>query len=192
MAVEPFIAAVIFSILGEIADKTQLLILGFALKYKAPFRVFLGGLIGHGVMDGVAIIIGLYFGALLTADIIGQVVGALFILLGIWGLFLKPYLKKAKKEKKHKKLKTTSPFLVTFLTIFLVEFGDKTQVASGLLAAEYRRPLIIWFGVLIGLALTIGLNVFVGSKLAEKLPGNIIRTATYVLFILFGLFTLFF
>jgi len=188
--VEAFIAAVIFSILGEIADKTQLIILGFALKYKAPFRVFLGGLVGHGVMDGVAILIGLYFGGLFTTDIVGKSVGILFILLGIWGLLLKPYLKKRKKEKKHKEIKTKSPFLVTFLTIFLVEFGDKTQVASGLLAAEYRRPLLIWFGVLIGLALTIGLNVFIGSKLAEKLPRNIIRTATYILFILFGLFTL--
>jgi putative Ca2+/H+ antiporter (TMEM165/GDT1 family) len=187
---EPFIASVIFSILGEIADKTQLIILGFALKYKAPFRVFLGGLVGHGAMDGAAILIGLYFGGLFAADFIGKLVGALFIMLGIWGLWLKPYIKKGKKEEKHKKIKTASPFLVTSLTILLVEFGDKTQIASGLLAAEYRRPLIVWAGVLVGLALTIGLNVFVGSRLAEKLPRKVIRTATYVLFILFGLFTM--
>lgn len=190
--VEAFIAAVIFSILGEIADKTQLIILGFALKYKAPFRVFLGGLLGHGVMDGAAILVGLYFGGLFTTDIIGKLVGALFIAFGIYGLFIKPYLKKVKKEKKHKQIKIGSPFLVTFLTILLVEFGDKTQVASGLLAAEFRKPLLIWLGVLVGLGLTIGLNVFVGSKLAEKLPRNVIRTATYVLFILFGLFAFLF
>lgn len=188
--VQAFLTAIIFSILGEIADKTQLVILGFALKYKSPWKVFLGGLAGHGVMDGLAIIIGLYFGKLFTTDLVGKLVGILFILLGLWG-FLKHYLIKRKHEKEHK-IKTQSPFLVTFLTIFFVEFGDKTQIASGLLAAEFQQPIIIWLGVMVGLGLTIALNVFIGSKLAEKLPKNIIKTTTNILFILFGLFTLLF
>lgn len=189
---EAFISSVIFSILGEIADKTQLIILGLSLKYKAPFRVFLGALAGHALMDGIAIVLGYYFGFVFSSNmsILGKIVGSLFILFGLWGL-LKRYIIKGKKEKENK-VRHSMPFIATFLTILVVEIGDKTQIASGLLAAKYLQPIPIVLGVVLGLAITIGLNVFVGRKLAEKLPRNVIRTASYILFILFGLFTLLF
>ncbi|MDO8740607.1 MAG: TMEM165/GDT1 family protein [Candidatus Woesearchaeota archaeon] len=189
---EAFISAVVFSVLGEIADKTQLIILGLSLKYKAPFKVFLGALAGHAVMDGIAIIIGYYFGFVFSSNmsILDEIVGSLFILFGLWGL-LKRYIIKSRKEKENK-VRHSMPLIATFLTILVVEIGDKTQIASGLLAAKYLQPIPIILGVIVGLAITIGLNVFVGRKLAEKLPRNTIRTASYILFILFGLFTLLF
>ena|SRR3989344_2410572 len=197
MILEPLTASFIASLLGEIADKTQLIILGFALKYKAPWKVFFGGLAGHAMMDGVAIMLGFYFGTLFLGEWIKWVVGILFILLGAWTL-AKPYLKKPKKEEKDvvKKIKSSAPFAVTFLAVLFTEIGDKTQIATGLLGAEfsasYIGPLMVFIGATLGLALTIGLNVFVGSKLAERLPKKAIKITTAVLFILFGVFTLFF
>jgi len=192
MALTPFFLAVLFSVLGEIADKTQLVILGFALKFKSPFKVFLGGLAGHAVMDGIAILIGTFAGVSLNVGWLKYAVGSSFILLGLYG-FYKMYLKKYHKKKKEKKpILHPSPFLTTFLTILAVEIGDKTQVSSALLGAEYKAPISLFLGVTIGLAFVIGLNVFIGSKLAEKIPRKTIKIVTNVLFILFGLFTLFF
>lgn len=186
----PFLLAIFFSIMGEIADKTQLVILGFALKYKSPFKVFLGGLLGHAAMDGIAILVGTFAAFNFQAAWLKYVVGLLFIVLGIYG-FYKIYRTK-KKEKEEKQIMHQSPFLTTFLTVIATEIGDKTQIASGLLAAEYKVPIPIFIGVTIGLALTIGLNVFIGSKLAEKLPRKAIKITTNIIFILFGIFTILF
>ena len=188
---EAFISALLFSFLGEIADKTQLIILGLALKYKAPFKVFLGALLGHAVMDVIAIILGYYFSFAFSSNIFSNLVGLSFILLGVYGLS-KKYIIKKKKEKKLKTIKTKMPLIISFLTVLVVEVGDKTQVASALLAAKYLQPLPIILGVILGLSITIALNVFIGKKLAEKIPRNIIKLSTYILFILFGVFTLIF
>jgi len=191
--IEPFTAGLVASLLGEIADRTQLVILGFVLKYKAPWKVFFGGLLGHAAMDGIAVLIGYYFGSVFLGEWINLVVGILFILLGLW-IFAKPYLKKGK-EKRRREMKSSAPFVLTFLTVLFTEIGDKTQIASGLLAARfsenYLGPVFVFLGATLGLALTIGLNVFIGSKLAEKLPKKAIKITTAVVFILFGVFTLF-
>ena len=182
-----FFLAILFSIMGEIADKTQLVILGFALKFRSPFKVFFGGLLGHAFMDGIAIILGTVVGVSLQAAWLNYVVGALFIALGVIGI-VKMYRKKKKKGEK-KAILFVSPFWTTFVMVFFTEIGDRTQMASGLLAAEYKLPIPIFLGVVIGLAITIGLNVFVGSKLAERLPVSVIKIATSVIFIIFGLIT---
>ena len=191
MALTPFLLAIVFSLLGEIADKTQLVILGFGLRYKAPFRVFLGGLAGHAVMDGVAILIGTFAGFSFNVWWLKYAVGASFILLGLYG-FYKMYLRKHKKKKEKKPVLRPSPFLTTFLVILATEIGDKTQISSALLAAEYKMPLIIFLGVTIGLAITIGLNVLIGRKLAEHLPRKTIKIVTNALFIVFGLVSILF
>jgi len=77
-----------------------------------------------------------------------------------------------------------------FLTVLLSEFGDKTQIASGLLAAKYLVPITIFIGFVLALAIVIGLNVFVGSKVAERIPRRTIKIITAVLFLLFGILTL--
>ena len=128
--IEPFVAAFMLALISEIADKTQLVILGLALKYKSPFRVFSGALLAHTVMDGAAIALGAFFGFSLTSSLIKNGVGVLFILLGIW-TFVKLYLKKSEKE--DKEILSKTPLIASFLTVLLSEFGDKTQIASGLL-----------------------------------------------------------
>ncbi|HLC64876.1 MAG TPA: TMEM165/GDT1 family protein [Candidatus Nanoarchaeia archaeon] len=187
MGIEPFIAAFALALVSEIADKTQLVILGLALRYKSPFKVFSGALLAHAFMDGVAIALGAFFGFSLASNLIKNIIGILFVLLGLWTL-VKLYLKKSKKEKKEIFSKT--PFAASFLTVVLSEFGDKTQIASGLLAAKYLVPVPIFIGFVLALAIVIGLNVFVGSKLAERIPRKTIKIVTAVLFVLFGIFTL--
>ena len=185
--IEPFVAAFMLALISEIADKTQLVILGLALKYKSPFRVFSGALLAHTVMDGAAIALGAFFGFSLTSSLIKNGVGVLFILLGIW-IVVKFYFKKSKKE--DKEMLSRTPLMTSFLTVLLSEFGDKTQIASGLLAAKYLVPITIFIGFVLALAIVIGLNVFVGSKVAERIPRRTIKIITAVLFLLFGILTL--
>ena len=184
---EAFFVALLFTFISEIADKTQLVILGLALKYKASFQVFIGALIAHSFMDAIAIVVGYFFSFQIQTNMLKIIVGIAFILLGIYGL-VKIYRKKIKKQEKEVEGRT--PFVMAFLTVMLSEFGDKTQISSGLLSAKYLLPFHIFFGAVIALALVIGLNVFIGARIAEKLPAKTIKIATSVLFILFGIISL--
>jgi putative Ca2+/H+ antiporter (TMEM165/GDT1 family) len=95
-----------------------------------------------------------------------------------------------KREKE--RLLSHSPLRTSFLTVLLSEFGDKTQIASGLLAAKYQLQLAVFIGTISALAISIGLNVFIGSRVAARLPRKSIKTISSILFILFGRFTLLF
>ena len=186
---EPFFAAFILALISEIGDKTQLVILGLALKYRARFKIFFGAFLAHSFIDGISILVGTFFSFSLPNELISKAVGILFISLGIYVL-AKLYIKRSKKNKKEIISKT--PFLASFLTIIVIEFGDRSQIASGLLAAKYASPLLIFIGFSLALALVIGLTVFVGSKLAERIPRKTIKVISAILFIVFGLATLLF
>lgn len=188
MSPELFGAAFALALISEIADKTQLVILGLALEYKSPLKVFLGALIAHSAMDGVAILLGSFLGVSMPVNVIKPLIGIVFIALGIWTI-AKLYMHGKKKEKQP--TKSTGAFMASLLTVMVSEVGDKTQISSGLLAAQYGQPLPIFAGFALGLAVVIGANVFLGSKVAEKLPRMQIKIASGLLFILFGLASLF-
>ena len=188
MVFEPFLASLVFIFLSEVADKTQLVILGLALQYKKQFPVFLGALSAHSLMDLLAIIIGFSLPSFFPTELIERIVAIGFITYGTY-LFTK-ILRKKHKEEKERKIAAHAPFVISFLTILLSEFGDKTQVASGLLAAKYADIAFVFLGTVVALALAIGLNVFVGSKIAQKLPRRTIKITIAILFIAFGIVTL--
>lgn len=185
--IEPFMAAFSLALISEIADKTQLVILGLALKYKSPFKVFSGALLAHASMDGIAIMFGTFFGFSVPVELIKMVTGVTFISLGLWTIF-KIYLRKSGKSEKG--VYGKNPFKTTFFMVLLGEFGDKTQIAAGLLAAKYLAPLPVLAGFVLALAAAIGVNVFAGRKIAEKMPRKTIKLVTAALFISFGIATL--
>ncbi len=188
MSFEIFAAAFLLAVVSEIADKTQLVILGLALQYRSPLKVFLGAFIAHSAMDGIAILLGSLFGVSLPLNIIKPLVGIVFIALGVWTI-TKLYIKKKTKEKKVAKNKNA--FIASLLTVMASEAGDKTQVSSGLLAAQSLQPFPVFAGFALGVAIAIGANVFLGSKVAANLPRRGVKIATGVLFVLFGLISLF-
>src|SRR3989338_2415530 len=122
--INAFFIALIFTFVSEIADKTQLVILGLALRYKAYFQVFLGALLAHSFMDAIAIVLGYFFSFQIQTNMLKIIVGISFVLLGIYGL-VKIYQRKTKKQEK--KIRGKAPFVISFLTVMLSEFGDKTQ-----------------------------------------------------------------
>jgi len=178
---EAFLVAFVLAFLSELVDKTQLVIFSLALKHRSPWKVFAGALSAHAVMDGLAVILGLFVH---TLDLgwMKYVVGGLFIIIGVRGFF--------KQEDAHKK-RQGYPFMAAFLTILLSEFGDKTQFASGLISAQFGLPWQVFGGILIALALAIGVNVFVGRKLAERVPAKLTSRLASGLFVVFGIVTMF-
>ncbi|MBI2652480.1 TMEM165/GDT1 family protein [Candidatus Woesearchaeota archaeon] len=102
--IEPFAAAFGLALISEIADKTQLVILSLALKYRAPWKVFVGSLSAHAFMDGIAITLGAWFGFSLSSNILKISIGILFITLGLW-TFAKLYLKKSEDKEKNLRAK---------------------------------------------------------------------------------------
>ncbi|MFQ5975768.1 MAG: TMEM165/GDT1 family protein [Candidatus Hydrothermarchaeales archaeon] len=186
---EAFIATFVLIFFSEIVDKTQLVILGIAMEYKSPLKVFMGALSAHAMMDGIAIILGAYIGFSVPQNLVKLSIGILFIILGLWSL-AKMHFKKGKN--KEDKVRSKDPLMASFLTVLISEFGDKTQITSGLLAAKYQIPIIVFVATVAGLALAVGLNVLIGSKISERLSRRTIKMGTAILFILFGAFTLMF
>ncbi len=186
--IEPFIMSFVLAFLSEIVDKTQFVILALALSYKAPFKVFTGALLAHVLLDGIGVAFGFLLASYLMSSIVKAVTGTVFIAIGLW-MFARLYFKK---EEKEKKTKAKNPLSAAFFTVMLAEFGDKTQITSALLSAKYMKPIPVFIGITLALALAIAINVFVGSKVAEKIPKKAVKIITALLFILFGISTFLF
>ncbi|MFQ6076663.1 MAG: TMEM165/GDT1 family protein [Candidatus Bathyarchaeia archaeon] len=184
--IDIFVASFALALLSEMADKTQLVILGLGLRYKAPLMVFIGELSAHAVMDGIAIALGGAFGSFLPFNIIKYVTGAAFIVAGL--IMLVRGEKEEHKERIHR-----NALVAAFLTVMLSEFGDKTQIASGLLAARYLVPLPVLLGTVSALAVAIGVNVFLGGKVAkQEWAEEILEKVSPLLFIVFGVIAIVF
>lgn len=189
---DAFLTSLFLIFLSEIADKTQLVIFALSLQYKKPWHVFAGALTAHAFMDGIAILIGAYSAVTFPYDKLSLLIGISFIALGAWGL-IKKYLVKKKSVSKKKNKVPTLPFgamLASFMLVVISEMGDKSQIASGILSASFRQPLFVFLGSVCALFIAIGLNIFVGGKLAQKLPERMIKILTSILFIAFGIVTL--
>lgn len=183
--VNPFLTAAVLIFLSEVVDKTQLVILALGLATKKPVQVFFGALSAHALMDALAIIIGAKLGTVLPLGIVAFAIGVLFILFGLVTL-----IKAFREPGKAGRPKKGPAFLAAFALILASEFGDKTQIAAGLLGAAYGRFALVFAGTMLALALTIGLNVFLGRLVAKKLPRKAVHVLTGVLFIIFGLLSL--
>ncbi|HIK00251.1 TPA: TMEM165/GDT1 family protein [archaeon] len=174
------LATIVIIFLAELADKTQLVIFSLGIKYRKPLQVFSGALLAHGIMDGIAIVAGSLVASFFKIAFLKVGIAALFILIGIYMIF---------KEKKTKKVPPLikNVFLAAFALIFLSEFGDKSQIAAGLLGAKYNLPLIVFAGTMLGLALAIGLNLLLGKRIAKFIGYEKAEKIAAGLFIVYGI-----
>ena len=185
-SLEPLLSSFILLFLAEIGDKTQLLLLGLATRFRSGWGVFFGALAAEAVMDGLAIYVGDKLGAWVPLALVKQVGGLAFIGLGLW--VLGNY---RKEEAESRVFSSRNAFFAAFGTILLSEFGDKSQITAGLLALQWHHPFEVFLGVLFGLGLASAISIFLGRKLAERLPKPLISRVSGALFVLFGLFFVF-
>jgi putative Ca2+/H+ antiporter (TMEM165/GDT1 family) len=179
----PFIVAFIAVFLAEIGDKTQLVTITFASKYP-QVPVFFGVFLGICMVTVLGVVVGVILFQFIPIFYVQILSGAIFIIFGIWTL-------KEAMEEKEEEVEITetnkSVFSTSFILISIAEFGDKTQFMVIALTAQYGAPLAVLVGAIGAFALIVGIGVFLGKKLSERISTKWIELGAGMLFIILGI-----
>jgi putative Ca2+/H+ antiporter (TMEM165/GDT1 family) len=171
--------------LAEIGDKTQLLAFILAARFKKPVPIILGILCATLVNHGLAGALGAWITSAVTPEILRWVLGASFIGMAIWTLIPDKI-----EEEETRVAQRFGVFGATLITFFLAEMGDKTQIATIAMAAHYANPLLVVMGTTLGMLIADVPAVFVGDKLAEKIPMRLMHSVAAAIFAILGIATL--
>jgi len=171
--------------LAEIGDKTQLLAFILAARFKKPMPIIAGILVATLVNHGLAGALGVWITTVLTPEVLRWVLGASFLAMAVWTLI------PDKIDEDDTRVATRfGVFGATLITFFLAEMGDKTQIATVALAASYAAPLLVVLGTTLGMLIADVPAVFVGNKLAAKIPMKLVHGLAAAIFALLGVATL--
>lgn len=167
--------------LAEIGDKTQLLTLVLAARYRKPWPIvagiFLATLINHGLAGAV----GAWLTSVMGPSAMRWILGASFIAMAIWML-----IPDKLDEDTGATQRVGGVFLSTAVIFFFVEMGDKTQIATVALAAHYESLVAVVLGTTIGMMLANAPVAFFGDALARKLPVSLVHKLAAAIFALLG------
>lgn len=171
--------------LAEIGDKTQLLAFILAARFKKPVPIILGILVATLVNHGLAGALGAWITATISPEILRWVLGLSFIGMAIWTLIPDKI-----EEEETQIAQRFGVFGATLVTFFLAEMGDKTQIATVAMAAHYAAPLLVVIGTTLGMLIADVPAVFVGDKLASRIPMKLVHSIAAAIFALLGVATL--
>ena len=174
-------AALSFGVIfiGEMGDKSQLMALTFAARYKMR-SVIAGLVLSTAVLFGISVGIGATAGNLLPTDWITLGAAVLFIGFGLWTL------RGGQDDDEHQIKESKSGLLTVAGAIFLAELGDKTMLFAIGLGSQYN-PWGVWLGATAGMVAADLLAVFAGAWISKKIPERFIRWGSAALFIVLGL-----
>ena len=173
-----YITSLVFVVLAEMGDKTQLLAMAFASRYRwqtVMFAVFVATLLNHLL----AVVAGSVLTNIVPLQYIQIAGAASFILFGLWTL-RGDELKDVDKKFKY------SPFWTVAIAFFIAEMGDKTQLATVALATRFDSIIQIWLGTTSGMMVADALGIIVGIVLGKKIPERLIKWFAAIVFISFG------
>ena len=174
-----------FVALAEIGDKTQLLAFILAARFKKPVPIVLGILAATIINHGLAGALGAWITAVVNPHILRWVLGASFIGMAIWTLIPDKI-----EEEETQAANRLGVFGATFITFFLAEMGDKTQLATIALAAHYASPFVVVAGTTLGMLIADVPAVFIGNQFAAKIPMRLVHSIAAAIFTLMGVLTL--
>jgi Ca2+/H+ antiporter, TMEM165/GDT1 family len=165
---------------AEIGDKTQLLAIVLAARFRRPVPIMLGilaaTLLNHAAAAGLGYLVSQW----LAGPTFRIVVGVAFIVMAGWALIPDKDDPNAAKRPAH------GVFLTTLVAFFLIEIGDKTQVATSLLAAQFRNIELVTVGTTVGMMLANVPAVLLGGALIKVIPLQHVRRAAAFLFAAIG------
>jgi putative Ca2+/H+ antiporter (TMEM165/GDT1 family) len=172
--------------LGEMGDKTQLLAVLLAARFKKPLLIVLGILLATLANHALAGAVGGWVAATLGADVLRWVIGLSFIAMAVWMLVPD----KIEGDLPVKEAAAWGVLGTTLVAFFLAEMGDKTQIATVALAARYSELAWVVVGSTLGMMLANVPAVYLGDKLAARISMAWVHGASAVVFLLLGAMTL--
>jgi Ca2+/H+ antiporter, TMEM165/GDT1 family len=177
---EAFLISTGLVAVAEIGDKTQLLAIVLAARFRKPVPIILGILVATILNHGAAAALGFLVGKWLAGPTFQLLVGAGFVAMALWALV-------PDKEDEASGARTAGGvFLTTLVAFFLVEIGDKTQVATTLLAARFHDIALVASGTTFGMMIANIPAVLLGEAATKVVPLRYVRIAAAAVFGLIG------
>lgn len=167
--------------LAEIGDKTQLLAILLATRFKRPWPIIAGIFTATIANHFLAALVGSQAAALLDGAWFRYLIAASFIAMAIWTLI------PDKIDDLEDKPARFGAFLTTVIAFFLVEMGDKTQIATVALGARFHDVVAVTAGTTLGMMLANVPAVFLGNELVKRVPMRVVHIVAASLFLLIGI-----
>ncbi|HTR08045.1 MAG TPA: TMEM165/GDT1 family protein [Paraburkholderia sp.] len=172
--------------LAEIGDKTQLLSLVLAARYRKPLPIILGVLVATLVNHAGAGALGAWLGALVTPSVMRWALAASFVAMGLW-ILVPDKLDEGEANVNRSQL---GVFGATVVAFFLAEMGDKTQIATVALAARFHDFFGVVAGTTLGMMIANVPAILLGDRFAHKLPTKLVHGIAAVLFVVLGVLSI--
>jgi putative Ca2+/H+ antiporter (TMEM165/GDT1 family) len=181
--VEAFLVSTGVVALAEMGDKTQLLSFVLAAKLKQRVPIILGIFVATLANHFLAGSVGAWLASLVSPHTLKWIIALSFFAFGAWAL-------KPDELEEDRTLAGSSVFLTTLIAFFLVEMGDKTQLATVALAARYHPLVAVVMGTTLGMMIANVPAVWVGEALAHRVNMTAMRWVAAALFVLLGVLAL--
>ncbi|GFP76611.1 TMEM165/GDT1 family protein [Clostridium fungisolvens] len=179
-----FIKALLLVVVAEMGDKTQLLAMAMASKYKAK-QVLLGVLVATILNHALAVAVGSYLSTMIPMNVVKIVAAVSFLVFGLWTI------RGDKLEDEENKKVKFGPIVTVAIAFFLAEMGDKTQLMTITIAAENTQPLFILMGTTVGMLIADGIGILGGAWMCRHIPEVYIKWVAGIVFMFFGTLTLY-
>lgn len=170
--------------LAEIGDKTQLLAFLLAAKFRKPLPIVLAIFVATIANHAFVAAVGAWITGMLGPDALRWVLGVSFLAMAAWTLI------PDKLDEDETKLARYGVFLTTLIAFFMAEMGDKTQVATVALAARYHDIYSVVLGTTFGMMLANVPAVYLGDRIANRVPLRLVHGIAALIFAVLGVATL--
>jgi len=167
--------------LAEIGDKTQLLALVLAARFRKPVPIVLGILVATLANHFLAGAAGAWIASVVGPTAMRWILGLSFVAMAIWTMIPDEYQEDEQSTARY------GVFLTTLTAFFIVEMGDKTQIATVALAARYGSLVAVVSGTTIGMLIANVPAVLLGEVAAKKLPMRLVHGVAAAIFLVLGL-----
>ena len=182
---EAFLVSTGIVALAEMGDKTQLLALLLAARFRKPWPIVWGILIATLANHALAGALGAWVTTYLGPTALRWVLGVSFIAMALWML-----IPDKLEDGSAVMASRFGVFATTLVAFFLAEMGDKTQIATVMLAAQYKAFLWVVAGTTLGMMLANAPVVWLGERVTRRVPIRAVHVTSAVIFLVLGLFAL--
>ena len=179
--VDAFLVSTGIVALAEIGDKTQLLALLLAARFKKPWPIVWGILVATLANHAMAGALGAWLTTLLSPDILRWILGASFLAMAAWML-----VPDKLEDDSDSKPPRWGVFATTVALFFLAEMGDKTQIATVMLAARFDAYGAVVAGTTFGMMLANAPVVWLGERVTRLVPLRVVHSVSALLFAVLG------